>query len=82
VEISPALQYLVTAQHVELSPHDAAVRGIRDGEMVVVAQNGTRLQATAVIRSDVAPGSAFMADGIGEGSANVLTEPLIEVLKA
>jgi NADH-quinone oxidoreductase subunit G len=82
VEISPALQYLVTAQHVELSPQDAALRGILDGEMVVVAQNGTRLQATAVIRSAVAPGSAFLADGIGADSANVLTEPLIEVSKA
>jgi NADH-quinone oxidoreductase subunit G len=81
VDISPALQYLVTAQHVELSPQDAAHRGILDGEIVVVAQNGTRLQATAVVRSDVAPGSAFLADGIGEDSANALTAPLIEVLK-
>jgi NADH-quinone oxidoreductase subunit G len=81
VDISPALQYLVTAQHVELSPQDAAHRGILDGEIVIVAQNGTRLQATAVVRSDVAPGSAFLADGIGEDSANVLTAPLIEVLK-
>ncbi len=82
VEISPALQYLVTAQHVELSPDDARARGIHDGEAVVVAQNGTRLDATAVIRSTVPPGSAFLADGIATDSANVLTEPLIEVRKA
>ena len=81
VEISPALQYLVTAQHVELSPGDASDRGILDGEMVVVAQNGTRLEATAVVRSAVPAGSAFLADGIADSSANVLNEPLIEVRK-
>ena len=82
VEVSPALQYLVARQHVELSPGDAARLGIADGESVVVAQNGTRLAATAMIRSAVPAGSAFLADGIAHDSANALTEPLIEVTKA
>jgi NADH-quinone oxidoreductase subunit G len=82
VEISPALQYLVPHQSVELSPADASLRGIVDGEQVVVAQNGTRLTATAVIRSNVPDGSAFLADGIAEGNANALTERLIEVVRA
>jgi hypothetical protein len=49
---------------------------------VIVAQNGTRLHATALVRSDVPAGSAFLADGIAVDSANRLTEPLIEVVKA
>jgi len=81
VEISPALQYLVPRQAVELSPADASLRGIADGEQVVVAQNGTRLEATAVIRSTVPDGAAFLADGIADANANALTERLIEVVK-
>jgi NADH-quinone oxidoreductase subunit G len=81
VDISPALQYLVARQHVELSPDDAGRLGIADGDAVVVAQNGTRLPATALIHSGVPRGAAFLADGIASDSANALTEPLIEVLK-
>jgi NADH-quinone oxidoreductase subunit G len=81
VEISPALQYLVPHQSVELSPADASLRGIADGEQVVVSQNGTRLTATAVIRSSIPDGAAFLADGIADGSANALTGRLIEVVK-
>jgi NADH-quinone oxidoreductase subunit G len=81
VEISPALQYLVSRQSIELSPADASLRGIADGEEVVVSQNGTRLPATAIIRSTVPDGAAFLAQGIADGNANVLTEPLIEVVK-
>ena len=81
VEISPALQYLVARQHLELAPEDADRLGVADGEPVIVAQNGTRLSATALVRSSVPAGSAFLADGIATNSANWLTEPLIEVVK-
>jgi NADH-quinone oxidoreductase subunit G len=101
VEISPALQYLVPRQSVEISPADASLRGIADGEEVVVSQlddvpgaqsgeagrragadgTGTRLTATAVIRSGIPDGAAFLADGIADGNANALTGRLIEVVK-
>jgi NADH-quinone oxidoreductase subunit G len=80
-EVSPALKFLIPEQQVELSPHDAQRLGIADGENVVVAQNGTRLNAKAFVRSTVAAGSAFLADGLAKDSANTLTEPLIEVIK-
>jgi NADH-quinone oxidoreductase subunit G len=80
-EISPALKYLIPEQQVELSPEDARRLGIGDGDGVEVAQNGTRLQAKAVVRSSVPVGSAFLAEGIAAQSANALTEPLIEVRK-
>ena len=82
VEISPALQYLVAGQRVELSPQDAERYGIGDGEGIVLSQNGTRLNGTAHVRTGVPEGSAFLAEGIATDSANVLTEPLVEVHRA
>jgi len=81
-EISPSLKFLVPEQQLELSPDDARRLGIDHGDGVEVAQNGTRLQATAVVRSSIPVGSAFLAEGIAAESANVLTAPLIEVRKA
>jgi NADH-quinone oxidoreductase subunit G len=81
VEISPALKFAVPTQHLELSPHDAQRLQIANGDAVEVSSNGTRLQATAAVHSGVRPGSAFLAEGIAEESANALTEPLIEVHK-
>jgi hypothetical protein len=49
---------------------------------VRVSQNGAHLEAQAVVRTGVAPGVGFLADGIHADSANLLTEPLIEVHKA
>jgi NADH-quinone oxidoreductase subunit G len=80
-EISPALKFLIPEQQVELSPDDAQRLGILHGEDVVVAQNGTRLNAKAFVRSTVPAGSAFLADGLAADSANALSEPLIEVIK-
>ncbi|MBV9817740.1 MAG: NADH-quinone oxidoreductase subunit NuoG [Solirubrobacterales bacterium] len=43
---------------------------------------GTQLAATALVRSNVPAGSAFLADGIAVASGNSLAEPLIEVRRA
>ncbi|MGH2860872.1 MAG: NADH-quinone oxidoreductase subunit NuoG [Solirubrobacteraceae bacterium] len=82
VEVSPALQFTVAEQLVELSPEDAQRLGIEQGAAVQVAQNGTRLRGRAAIRTGVPVGSAFLAAGIASDSANALTEPLVEVVKA
>jgi NADH-quinone oxidoreductase subunit G len=82
VEISPALQFTVAEQVVELSPQDAQRLGIEQGAAVQVAQNGTRLEGRAAIRTGVPAGTAFVAAGIARDSANALTEPLVEVVKA
>jgi NADH-quinone oxidoreductase subunit G len=82
-EIAPALHFLIPHQQLELSPSDADWLGIAHGDEVAVAQNGTRINAKAFVRSAVPAGSAFLAEGIaGKQSANTLTEPLIEVHKA
>jgi NADH-quinone oxidoreductase subunit G len=82
VEISPALQFTVAEQLVELSPEDAQRLGIEQGAAIEVAQNGTRLNGRAAIRTGVPAGTAFLAAGIAKDSANVLTDPLVEVVKA
>ncbi len=82
VEVSPALRFTVARQQVELSPEDAQRLGIEHGESVQVAQNGTRLSATAAVRTGVPVGVAFLADGLEADSANVLTEATVEVTKA
>jgi NADH-quinone oxidoreductase subunit G len=81
VEISPALHYTIARQQVELSPEDAARLGIASGQTVEVSQNGTRLEGTAQVRSGVPTGTAFLAEGIAAESANLLTEPTIDVRK-
>ncbi len=82
VEISPALQYAIAEQTLELSPADAQRLGVQSGEQVEVAQNGTRLRARAVVRTGVVNGTAFLADGLAAESANSLTEPLVKVTRA
>jgi NADH-quinone oxidoreductase subunit G len=82
VDISPALQFTVAEQLVELSPQDAQRLGIENGAEVQVAQNGTRLRGRAAIRTGVPAGTTFLASGIANDSANALTEPLVEVVKA
>ncbi len=81
VEISPALKFTVARQQVELSPEDASRLGIGDGQAVAVSQNGTTLRGTAHVRSGIPAGTAFLADGIAEGSANAFTEHVVEVSK-
>jgi NADH-quinone oxidoreductase subunit G len=81
VEISPALRFTIARQQAELSPEDAARLGIGPGETIEVAQNGTRLHATAAIRTGVPVGTVFLATGVATDSANALTEPEVEVRK-
>ncbi len=82
VEISPALAFTIAEQLVELAPQDAIALGIEHGAAVQVAQNGTRLAGRAAIRTGVPAGTAFLAAGIAENSANALTESIVEVVKA
>jgi NADH-quinone oxidoreductase subunit G len=81
VEISPALHFAIARQQVELSPEDARRLGVASGQTVEIAQNGTRLSGTILVRSGVPQGVAFLAEGIAADSANALTEPTIDVRK-
>jgi NADH-quinone oxidoreductase subunit G len=81
VEISPSLQYTIARQQAELSPEDARRLGIASGDKLEVSQNGTRLEAAAVVRSGIPEGTVFLATGIRAESANSLVEPFIDVRK-
>ena len=82
VEISPALKFAIAEQQAELSPEDARSLGVSTGDPVAVSQNGTRVQARALVRSGVPAGTVFLAEGIAADSANELTQPLVEVTRS
>jgi NADH-quinone oxidoreductase subunit G len=79
VDLSPALRFLRPRQLVELSPVDAGRLGVRDGELVEVGSNGTRVQAAARLRASIPAGEVFLAAGTHEQPANALTESLVDV---
>jgi NADH-quinone oxidoreductase subunit G len=82
---APSLRFLAPHQRVELSAADAAALGIRSGELVEVAHNGTSVRATAALRSAVPPGRVFMIEGTGQDNATALTNGVprtVEVRKA
>ena len=80
VDASPILQFAIPRQVVELSPEDAAALGIREGDRVEVrGSNGTRIAGAAKLRAAVPAGSVFVAEGVHDAPANLLSEPLVEV---
>ena len=79
VDVSPALKFIRPRQVVELSPADAQALGINDGDRVEVASNGTRVSGPVRLRAAVPGGSVFLVEGTSEDSANLLTDPFVEV---
>ncbi len=79
VDASPILQFAIPRQVVELSPEDAKALGVREGDRVEVGSNGTRVRGAAKLRAAVPAGSVFVAEGVEDEPANLLTEPLVEV---
>ena len=79
VDASPALAFLRPKPVVEISPADAERLGVLSGDQVELGTNGTRIRAAAALRAAVPAGSVFMAEGARSESANVLTEPLVEI---
>ncbi len=78
VDIAPSLQFMRARQVAELSPVDAGALGIGEGDRVEVG-NGRRVRAQVRLRQAVPAGSIFLAEGIAQDNANVLTEGLVEV---
>ncbi len=71
-ELNPSLRFLAPQQRVELSPADAERLGLKSGDDVDVAQNGTSLRAKVAIKERVSEGVCFLAEGTAEGNANAL----------
>ena len=70
VEASPALQFLVRGQRVEVSATDARALGLRDGDrMLVVDEDGAAIEAQVAVRDAVPAGRAFLERGIARHGA-------------
>ncbi|HXS34707.1 MAG TPA: NADH-quinone oxidoreductase subunit NuoG [Solirubrobacterales bacterium] len=71
-ELNPPLRFLVPQQRVELSIPDAGRLGLKSGDEVKVAQNGTSVRARVAIRERVSEGTCFLLEGTAESNANAL----------
>ncbi len=71
-ELNPPLRFLAPRQRVELSPSDAERLGLKSGDEVNVAQNGTSLKARVSIKERVSAGVCFLVEGTETDNANAL----------
>jgi NADH-quinone oxidoreductase chain G len=69
---APVLGFLKPEQTVELSPPDAERLGLGSGASVSVGVNGTRINATALVRAGVPEGSVFLIEGTDDEPAGLL----------
>jgi NADH-quinone oxidoreductase subunit G len=72
-EHARALRFLAPTQRAEISPRDAERLGVRPGDRVEVAVNGTSVSAIAALRSAVPTGSVFLIEGTSEDNATALS---------
>ncbi len=71
-ELNPPLRFLAPQQRIELSVPDADRLGLKSGDEVKVAQNGTSVRARVAIRDRVNEGVCFLLEGTAEANANAL----------
>jgi NADH-quinone oxidoreductase subunit G len=71
-ELNPPLRFLAPQQRVELSIPDADRLGLKSGDEVKVAQNGTSVRVRVAIRERVNEGVCFLLEGTAEANANAL----------
>ncbi|MFM8527892.1 MAG: NADH-quinone oxidoreductase subunit NuoG [bacterium] len=73
-ERSPALEFLVPTQSLEISIPDAERLGLEQGQAVEVsADDGVSVEAKVAIREAMIPGAAFLICGARDGNGNLLT---------
>ena len=71
-ELNPPLKFLAPQQRVELSLTDADRLGLASGDLVLVSQNGSGVEARVQVKERIPAGVAFMAEGVLDGNANAL----------
>ena len=71
-ELNPPLRFLQPQQRVEISPTDAERLGLKNGDEVDVAQNGTSVRAKVAVKERVSEGVCFLIEGTAAGNANAL----------
>ena len=71
-ELNPPLRFLAPQQRVEMSVADAERLGLKSGDEVQVAQNGTSVLAKVDVKERIADGACFLIEGTKDGNANAL----------
>jgi len=71
-ELNPPLRFLQPRQRLEISIADAERLTLKQGERVLVSQNGSSVEAEVQIKERVSEGIVFLAEGLAEGNANGL----------
>ncbi len=71
-ELNPSLRFLGPQQRVELARGDAERLGLKSGDEVDVAQNGTSLRAKVAVKERISEGVCFLIEGTAEHNANGL----------
>jgi NADH-quinone oxidoreductase subunit G len=82
VDVSPILQYARPSQVVELSPVDADRFGVADGDAVEVGIDGSRVHGAAKLRQAVPAGTVFLAEGMPDQPASLLTDAIVEIRRS
>ena len=72
-DLSPALNYLMPAQRLEISVADARRLGLSRGDDVSVTAGETSVNARVALRSALPEGTCFLIEGTIEGNANVFS---------
>jgi NADH-quinone oxidoreductase subunit G len=71
-ELNPPLRFLQPQQRVEMSVADAERLGLKAGDEVRVAQNGTSVLAKVAVKERVQEGVCFLVEGVAGANANGL----------
>ncbi|MGK2931641.1 MAG: molybdopterin-dependent oxidoreductase, partial [Solirubrobacterales bacterium] len=69
-DLSPALNYLIPAQRLEISVADAKRLGLSRGDVVGVKSGDIEVNAHVAIRGAMPEGTVFLMEGTLEGNAN------------
>lgn len=84
-DLSPALNYLIPAQRLELSIPDAERLGLDRGDEVAVRSGEAEVTAQVAIRAALPEGTCFLMEGTREGNANLFANgrpAVVEIGKA
>jgi NADH-quinone oxidoreductase subunit G len=73
-DLSPALNYLIPAQRLEVSVADAERLGLNKGDEVAVRSGENEVTAFVAIREALPEGTCFLMEGTQQGNANVFQD--------
>jgi len=73
-EHAPILRFLAPRQRVELSAEDGRTLGVKSGDEVEVARNGSSVRGIAALRDGLPPLSVYLIEGTAQDSGSELLD--------